>query len=406
MSRRRGASRAPTRRGGWRKVPCTTAPPYPMVPRNPEVVGQRDDVSLQAPAGNMIQYALGTFDSVTGVTSESGPINNTGPSVANAYSIQLNTNPFTSATACAASPNPMCQGWEQWVFASDGTAGAVFIQYWLLNFNAACPIGWNQFTFTPLPPNRHDQCVQACSNSEHQCMSRTHDSHERQECVGDHNDCVRQCPSPQASTIPIFCFRNSSGASVTPFEPITNLINLGLGGSVIGGGDSYFFVEYAPNTAMYAGSGDNLVNAAAGWNAAEFNVFGLGGGGMATFFDSGATIVSRLAVLDGNDFVAPNCVPIGFTGETNSLKFGPTAPAFVELPGMPSLVFMEGTAGGALSNCSAAATAAAAPVTPSKHDQCVQACGQGEQQCMSRTRDSQERQECVSDQRDCVRHCP
>lgn len=82
----------------WRAVPSVKAPPYPMVPRSGPrafVVGNGNDVSAQAPTG-LISSATGSFDSVAGVTSESGQINNTGPAVANAYSLQLNTNFFPS----------------------------------------------------------------------------------------------------------------------------------------------------------------------------------------------------------------------------------------------------------------------------------------------------------------------
>src|SRR5262249_13680947 len=79
----------------WREVRPVKAPPYPMLPRRGPrafVVGNGNDISAQAPTG-LITTAIGSFDSVTGVTSESGQINNTGPAVANAYSLQLNTNP-------------------------------------------------------------------------------------------------------------------------------------------------------------------------------------------------------------------------------------------------------------------------------------------------------------------------
>ena len=66
----------------WREVQCTSAPPYPMPPRRgprPLIVGNDNDVSAKAPTG-FISSATGSFDTVTGVTSESGPIGNSGPS--------------------------------------------------------------------------------------------------------------------------------------------------------------------------------------------------------------------------------------------------------------------------------------------------------------------------------------
>lgn len=83
----------------WREVPSTKkAPPIPFLRRRgvrPLTIGNGNDVSAQ-PCAGLISSATGTFDSVTGVTNESGQINNTGPMVANAYSIQLNTNFFKS----------------------------------------------------------------------------------------------------------------------------------------------------------------------------------------------------------------------------------------------------------------------------------------------------------------------
>jgi hypothetical protein len=58
----------------WREVPSTKARPYPMPPRSgprPLIVGNGNDVSAKAPTG-LISSATGSFDSATGVTSESG----------------------------------------------------------------------------------------------------------------------------------------------------------------------------------------------------------------------------------------------------------------------------------------------------------------------------------------------
>jgi hypothetical protein len=260
------------------------------------VVGNGDDISAQAPSG-FISTAIGTFDSVTGVTSLTGQINATGPMVANAYSLQLNTN-FFSSTACSGAAVPAtCQGWEQFIFANDGSSGFAFIQYWLISFNTPCPAGWFSFPF----------------------------------------------PGPTD----ISCFRNSTNASGTPNEPITNLINLSLSGAVSAGGDSYTFSD---GSTVFAATGDNSVNAAAGWNIAEFNIVGNAGGGQANF-NSGAAVTPRTRIIYGGT-APPPCVAVGFTGETNNLSFGPTAPA-ASAPG-PAVIFAESTAGGATANCMAA----------------------------------------------------
>jgi hypothetical protein len=287
----------------WREVPCTSTPAYPQPPRRgprPDTVGNRNDVSPQVPTG-FISTGIGSFDNVNGVTSESGPIGNTGPSVPNAYTLQLNTNMFAS-TACAGSPNPACLGWQQFVF--DNNAGSAYIQYWLIQYNTTCPTGqgWNQFSFT--------------------------------------------------GSTDIYCWKNNSGGGVSvPNQPITNLGQLSLSGAVSATGDR---ITVSTGNNAYAQAGDNAVNAAAGWTIAEFNVFGDGGnsaGGGQASFNSGSTITPRTRVIY-NGTAPPNCVAQGFTGETNNLSFGPSAPT-VSQPG-PALVFTESSAGGSPSSCAAA----------------------------------------------------
>jgi len=113
----------------WKEVPCTKAPAYPMPPRRggprPQVVGSGNDISAQAPIG-FISTATGSFANVTDVTSVVSPIANSGPPFPNAYTLQLNTDYFNS-TACAGSPNPGCQGWQQFVFLNIGaSSGSLF----------------------------------------------------------------------------------------------------------------------------------------------------------------------------------------------------------------------------------------------------------------------------------------
>jgi len=208
----------------WKTVACIAPPPHPMPPRRgvrPLVVGNGDDISAQVSTAGFISTAIGSFDSVTGVVSESSPIGNSGPPVANAYTLQVNTN-FFASTTCAASPNVGCQGWEQFVFANDGSSGSVFIQYWLIQYNTTCPAGWNQFSFT--------------------------------------------------GSTDIYCYRNSPGATAVPTnQPIGNLAQLSLTGSVTATGDS---ATLTAGTTVYSVAGSNSVNAAVGWQTAESNVFG------------------------------------------------------------------------------------------------------------------------------------
>ena len=111
----------------WKEVPCVKAPDIPMPPRQgprPLVVGAGNDIAATAPSGS-ITSSTGSF-TISGVTSESGRIGNTGPMVANAYTLQINPNFFVGSTAC--NSNPSCSGWEQWVYFNNGTQGMIFIQ--------------------------------------------------------------------------------------------------------------------------------------------------------------------------------------------------------------------------------------------------------------------------------------
>lgn len=290
----------------WQEVPCEPVRNIPMIPRHgprPDIVGNNNDISAQGPSGHISQ-AIGHFENITNVTSESGPIGNTGPSIANAYTLQINTNFFGGTSVCAASPNPNCKGWEQFVYENDGNSGFAYIQYWIIAYNATCPAGqgWNQIAL-----------------------------------YGE-----------------TYCWKNNSAGSVgVPNQPITNIGNWTFSGQVSSTGDS---VTMSTGTNAYTRNGDNAVAAANGWTTAEFNIFGAGGnssGGGTASFNSGASVNARTEIIYGGT-AAPTCVAQGFTGEMNNLSFGPTAPA-ATAPG-PAVIFTESIAGGATSNCAAAAT--------------------------------------------------
>src|SRR4051812_32434895 len=74
----------------WKEVPCVKAPNIPAPPRRgprPAVVGNNNDIAAGAPSGHITQ-AIGHFENVTNMTSESGPIANAGPAIANTYTLQ------------------------------------------------------------------------------------------------------------------------------------------------------------------------------------------------------------------------------------------------------------------------------------------------------------------------------
>lgn len=289
----------------WREVPCVETPSYPMPPRSgvvPLNVGNGDDVAAQAPSG-VISSTTGSFDALTNVTSESGPIGNAGASLANTYTLQINTDFFTTTT-CSTSPNPNCRGWEQFVFENNPSHHRAFIQYWLISFDGACPANFQTFPTSP-----------------------------------GHNHCVQ--------------LSNTSGAVSTTAVPVTNLGQVTLTGAASAGADS--IVVTIGGTA-FTRNGDNSVNASSGWKISEFNILGDGGdsngvGGTASF-NNNAGLTTRTRINYGGD-APPNCVATGFTAEMNNLGFGPSAPVASQ-PG-PAVIFNQVTGGG-LANCAAATT--------------------------------------------------
>lgn len=288
----------------WKEVPCVKAPNIPSIPRRgprPAVVGNGNDVSAQAPSGHITQ-AIGHFENVN-VTSESGPIANAGASLADTYTLQINSDQPNSGT-CPGTPAAGCTPWEQWIFwNTPGTCAnctrSASIQYWLIGYGPTCPMGqgWIQF-----------------GNS---------------------------------------CFKNSTNAVPLPNQPITNMANWILSGTATATGDS---ITMTSGTAGGTTNGDNAVAASTFWTIAEFNIFGYGGnstGGGTASLNAGASTNARTEIIYGGTS-APNCRAAGFTGEKNNLSFGPTAPAATQ-PG-PAVIFTESIAGGATSDCAAATT--------------------------------------------------
>src|SRR5690242_9836063 len=127
----------------WKEVTCLKAPNIPSIPRHgprPAVVGNGNEVSAQAPSGHISQ-AIGRFENVTNVTSESGPIANAGASIANTYTLQINSDQPNTGT-CPGTPAAGCTPWEQWIFwNTPGTTSTASIQYWLIGYGPTCPTG-------------------------------------------------------------------------------------------------------------------------------------------------------------------------------------------------------------------------------------------------------------------------
>ena len=257
----------------WEKTTCKVAAPRvrPVLKLHadePQVTGNGNDYVAQS--SGLTSAAVGTFPTVTGVTSERSvgvaAFGGGGILGANEYSIQLNTN-FTGSTPVCAGHSG-CTNWQQFIYATDyATAGqgAVFIQYWLIGWgSSSCPSGWGS------------------------------------DGGGD-------------------CFRNSN-ITTAPDESPLSLAKYTLTGTAVAGGNDT--VVFNDGTHAYqVTEPDSINDIATVWRQSEFNIVGDAGGSRANF-NRGASITVKLALTDGST-AAPSCVAnSGSTGETNNLTLG------------------------------------------------------------------------------------
>jgi hypothetical protein len=294
----RGCFTAAYPRVAWLKAPCKAAPRHPYPPAHghrPQTVGNSNDYSAQV--AGQISSATGSFDTVSTGATETGQQNGAGGQVANTFSLQLNVAPFTTP-ACAGSGNPGgCLGWEQFLYST--TANQVFIQYWLLQYNATCPSGWTKFMF-------------------------------------------------QGST-DIYCFINSSGSTLTGGAlTVAGLASTNLTGSAVTGGNDTVVMTTGTGHATASGADDRLTLSKS-WNTVEFAIVGDCCGTQANF-SAGTTVKVRTTVHSGSK-TAPTCVLEGFTGETNNLNLAGT-PA-IGTQASPTIV-SEQTSSPGTASCAAA----------------------------------------------------
>jgi hypothetical protein len=249
----------------WKAVRCgrphVPTPPPARGTLHPVVGHGTDYEAVVSPAH--ISSAVGSFPVTKGVVSEAD--SSTG--VADVYSLQINSQYISGAPICAHAAVPAnCKAWEQFVFDDQGNASqsSLYTQYWLLNYGTTCPKGWE------LWPNSED------------------------------------------------CTRNGNTNYLLFYVAIQNLSKIKLSASATAGGTDKA-VLITPSQAYGVGKSDSVIGLANYWNAAEFNVFG-GGGGSDANFNSGTSITVRLTVRDGSTN-APTCKSnAGTTGEGNNLN--------------------------------------------------------------------------------------
>jgi hypothetical protein len=281
----------------WVSVPCAKPPQTPYLPApkrrgaplSQTVGGSGGDVSPQMAGSGAITWAEGSFPLFAGAAGNAA-----------GYSLQLNTNrignsPVGAEPACQTAADPSsCQGWQQFVYASELVGGPdmVYIQYWLLDYGKpTCPTGW-------------------------------------QGAVVDGQD---------------DCFTNSAGAASVPTQPLSNLQSLTLTATA-GTSDT---VTMAVGNVLYSVSQASVVSLSGQWSIAEFNVFG-NGGGTQVAFNPGSTLVAQTITESSTGTRAqPGNTGETFTAESNNLTVvpGSVCPFGGDNPGIQ---FMESNAAGAV----------------------------------------------------------
>ena len=267
----------------WHALKCVTAPKIPYLPKqlaksaksaDPAAGGNSDDYS--AKVSGTISQATGTFQDVSPSITEEGDLNGTTPEVANSFSLQLNTQFFSGSPMCDGSGDPSnCEAWEQFIYGYDNsTTGSLYIQYWLIDYDATCPSGW--------------------------------------------------------ITSGTGCFTNSPSATVSTLTA-NELGSVQLTGSATAGGNDADTLSVGSGAATSVTNSDSMVDLAPHWNTTQWNVIG-NGDGTEAYFGDGTSLEAETSLTDSSGSSAPSCVSEGFTAETNNLNLTSTPP----LGGEPS----------------------------------------------------------------------
>jgi hypothetical protein len=240
--------------------PYEPAPAQPAQGSRPTVVGNGNDDSVGV--SGHLSSVVGTFGTVS-TRGETGQRNGTGPQVANTYSLEINAKPFMSPLCHVAGTPSACRGWQQFLYSA--TQNRVFIQYWLEQYNATCPLRWTSFSF------------------------------------------------PRSTRV--YCFLNSTGAPLRGGVPaVEDLGNVTFTASATPGTDSVVMLNGVDGAAR---SVDSVLDLASRWKGAEFAVLGDCCGSQANF--SPRTLLNVNTTAHSDTTMAPMCVPEGYSGETNNL---------------------------------------------------------------------------------------
>lgn len=230
-----------------------------------DTAGDGNDFS--AKTSSLTSSAIGSFPSVTGVTSKSN----------GDYTLQLNTNMSASSACNKTYGYSSCQTWEQFIYATtgedvSGTPPQAYIQNWLFLSDddyqsVGCPSGWASY-------------------------------------------------DPQNA-----CFTDSDAVN-TADVALSKLASVKLSGSAsTSGKDTVIFTN--GTTAKSVSQSGKTLSIGSTWKQSEFNVVG-DGGGSGLSFNKGSKLTVQIQVADGKT-TAPTCVGPsngGTTAETNNLTLG------------------------------------------------------------------------------------
>jgi hypothetical protein len=289
----------------WHAAKCVTAPKMPLAPApsksarpgGPATVGDGTDYSAQV--SGLISKGTGTFTNVSSGITEKGQIGGTGGQVANALTLQLNTQFFSGSPACSGSSDPSnCLAWQQFVYAFEGcgsSTSCIFMQYWLINYNATCPSGWYTYSTD--------------------------------------------------------CYTNSAAKAVATVTA-KQLASVKLSGTAKSGGNDGVSLSVGSGQATLVNAKDTKIHLAKFWNTTEWGVFGDGSGGAANF-SAGTSLEAQTALTASSGNKAPTCVKEGFTGETNNLKLAKT-PALGSEPS-PTMASKQTNGSTGTASCATAA---------------------------------------------------
>jgi hypothetical protein len=210
--------------------------------------------------GNGNDYAAETATTISSAVASfpsiKGLKSETNDGSSNTYSLQLNSSYYISPVCQSAQDPANCRAWMQFAYSNPGGA---FMEVWLIDYGFTCPSGWGQYV----------------------------------------NDCVL----------------NSNQVNV-PTQTLAELADIQVSGAAVAGGNDT--VKLTTSSKAYAVTmEDSVIDLAQGWNTAEYNIFGDGGGSQADF-NTGTKITIKIQLKDGSTS-APVCENDGFTLETNNL---------------------------------------------------------------------------------------